>query len=87
LSQQEFCFNKSFKRNCTISITPFHELEFLGKECDAKDNPIKLPGSDIKIRLMVFVGVRLRNPGPSAIGRRILNEILSKATTVGLLKG
>jgi len=55
-AQQEICFSKSFKRNCTIS-TGFPKF----KSIDVKNDPLGHPGSDSdkKLRLPVLLGIRL----------------------------
>jgi len=61
--QQKFqmilCFNKSFKRNCTVS-TGIHNLEY-----DFKNDPIGHSESKsdkkIRLRLPVLLGIRLHS--------------------------
>jgi len=62
-AQQEICFNKSFKRNCTIS-TGIPNLG-IGNSCDVKNNPIGYPESESDKKSTTPTPSVVRNPTPT----------------------
>jgi len=55
-AQQDICFNKSFKRNCTISTG----IPNLGVWCKKRSNWTSGVGQKIRLRLPVLLGIRIR---------------------------